>query len=54
MIPEGYLCEENYHKLTRSQAKAYIVFEMKELERHKRDIIQIVIDVETVRRIHNL
>ena len=54
MIPEGYIVSEDFPELTEAEAKAFVIFELKEMVRHLEDVKKIVKDVAEVRRIHNL
>jgi len=54
MIPEGYINVTDYHKLTEEEARAFVIFELKELLRHRYDIEQIQADVRLVCKIHGI
>ena len=46
MIPKGYVTGKDFHKLTKAEAAAFVIFELKELERHKKDIKKIEEDIK--------
>ena len=54
MIPKGYVRREEFHKLTKEEAKAFLVFLSMEAERHKEDIKTIEEDIRYVRRIQKI
>lgn len=54
MIPKGYVSGMDFHKLTRAEAMAFVVFELKELVRHENDIKRIQEDVRNVCKIHGI
>ena len=54
MIPKGYVTGKDFHNLTNAEAVAFVVFEMKELERHKEDIEKIREDVRIVCKVHGI
>lgn len=54
MIPKGFVRREQFHKLTKEEAKAFLLFLTMEAERHKEDIKTIEEDIRYVRRIHKI
>jgi len=54
MIPKGDINESNYFYMTKTEAKAFIIFELKEKYRHLDDINQIERDIEIIKEIHGI
>lgn len=54
MIPNGFLDKKDFNMLTKPEAVAFIIFELKELARHRKDIICIQEDVRAMCRVHNI
>ena len=54
MIPKGYVRREEFHKLTKEEAKAFLLFLSMEAERHLEDVKTIKGDILDIRRIHKL
>lgn len=54
MIPKEYVSGTDFHKLTKAEAVAFVVFELKELVRHRDDIKRIQADVRNVCRVHGI
>ena len=54
MIPKGYVTGKDFFKLTRAEAVAFVIFELKELERHRDDIKRIREDVRIVCKVHGI
>ena len=48
MIPKGYISGTDFHKLTKAEGRAFVIFELKELVRHREDIKKIQVDIRTV------
>lgn len=54
MIPNRYVSGTDFHKLTGAEARAFVVFELKELVRHRDDIKRIQADVRNVCKVHGI
>ena len=54
MITKGYIDRGDFYKLTREEAIAFVIFELKEKARHETDIRKIRSDIKTVRRIFGI
>ena len=54
MIPKGYVSRKDFFNLTNAEASAFVIFELKELDRHKDDIEKIREDVKIVSEIHGI
>ena len=54
MIPEGYVHETDFRRLTRAEAVAFVIFELKEKMRHQEDIVAIRKDIKEVCKIHDI
>ena len=54
MILKGYVSGADFHRLTRAEAIAFVVFELKELVRHRDDIKRIQVDVRNVTKVHGI
>jgi len=54
MITQPYLDSTNFDKLTREEARAFVIFELMELERHRDDIKHIREDVKNVCKVHRI
>lgn len=54
MIPEGYVSGTDFHRLTKAEAVAFVVFELKELVRHRDDIKRIQADVRNMCKVHGI
>ena len=54
MIPGGYIDRTDFHKLTRAEAVAFVIFELKEKIRHQEDITKIRKDIRKVCKIHGI
>ena len=54
MIPKGYVSGTDFHKLTKAEAAAFVLFELKELVRHRDDIKRIQADVRNVCKVHGI
>ena len=54
MIPKGYVTGKDFFNLTRAEAAAFVIFELKELDRHKEDIEKIREDVRIVCKVHGI
>ena len=50
----GFVRREEFHKLTKAEAKAFVLFLIMEADRHREDIHKIESDILEVRRIHKL
>ena len=51
---KGYIHEGNFYKLTRSEAVAFLLFELKEKKRHESDIEDIKADVRALSRLFGI
>lgn len=51
---EGFVKREQFDKLTKEEAKAFLLFQSMEAERHKEDIKTIEEDIRYIRRIHKI
>ena len=54
MIPNGFLDRKDFNKLTKPEAVAFIIFELKESARHRKDIICIQEDIRAMCRVHDI
>ena len=54
MIRQPYVHGTEFHKLTREEAKAFIIFEFMEERRHRDDIKRIQADITNIRKIHDI
>ena len=54
MIRQPYVHGADFHRLTREEAKAFIIFELMEEERHRSDIKRIQADIKNVRKVHRI
>ena len=54
MIPNGFLDKKDFNMLTKPEAVAFIIFELKELARHRKDIICIQEDVRAMCEVHDI
>ena len=54
MITKGYIDSGDFYKLTRQEAIAFVIFELKEKMRHENDIGKIRNDIKTVCRIFGI
>ena len=54
MIPKGFVRREEFHRLTGSEARAFLLFLTMEARRHKEDIEVIEEDIRYVRWLHKL
>ena len=54
MIRQPYVHGADFHRLTREEAKAFIIFELMEEERHRDDIKRIQADIKNVRKVHRI
>ena len=54
MIRQPYVHSMDFHRLTHEEAKAFIIFELMEEERHRDDIKRIQADIKNVRKVHGI
>lgn len=54
MIPNSYVNGTDFYKLTKAEARAFVVFELKELVRHRDDIKRIQADIKNVSKVHGI
>ena len=54
MIPGRYIDRTDFDKLTREEARAFIIFELKEKIRHQEDIATIRKDIRKVCKTHGI
>ena len=54
MIPNGFVDKGDFNKLTKPEAVAFIIFELKELARHRHDIACIQEDVRAMCKVHDI
>ena len=54
MIPKGYVSGTDFKRLTRAEAIAFVIFELKAKARHVEDIRRIREDLKNVCRVHEI
>ena len=54
MIRQPYLHSTDFHRITREEAKAFIIFELMEEGRHSDDIKRIQADIKNVCKVHRI
>lgn len=54
MIPKERVEVENCFNLTRAEALAFVIFEIKEKKRHEGDIVKIREDLKGVCKVHDI
>ena len=54
MISEGFVSGTDFHRLTEAEARAFVIFELKELVRHRDDIKCIQKDIRNVCKVHGI
>ena len=54
MITQPYLHGADFHRLTRAEAVAFVIFELMEEVRHEDDIERIREDVKNVCKVHDI
>ena len=54
MIPKGFVKREEFYKLTKAEAIAFICFLRMEARRHTEDVETIEEDIRYIRRIHKI
>ena len=54
MIPKSYVSGTDFHRLTRAESVAFVIFELKEKLRHEDDIMRIQEDVRNVCKVHGI
>ena len=54
MIPKGFVSGMDFHRLTRAEAIAFVIFEFKEKARHVDDIRKIREDIKNVCKVHGI
>jgi len=54
MIPGRYIDRMDFDKLTKEEARVFVIFELKEKMRHQEDIAKIRKDIREVCKIHGI